>query len=101
MPAEVVVYVDVDVFYPVIWEIARGPETYNFVRKQVDETAETLRRSAPVRTGAGRGSITGRVWMGPDGWFGTASWDEAHYYLGIQNAQRKWADRAAALVRYV
>jgi len=99
--ADRAVFVDVDVFYPVLAEIARGPEVYAFVRRLVDDAAETLRRNAPVRTGAGRGSIRAEVHMGPDGWYGTASWDESHYYMGILNASQKWADRAAAQVRYV
>ncbi len=86
--------------------IKRGPEVYSFVRRHTDNAAEALRRAAPVRTGAGRGSITTDVVMGPDGWVGYASWDERHYYLGILNARETqthegWADRAAATVRYV
>ncbi len=86
--------------------IKRGPEVYSFVRQHTDNAAEALRRAAPARTGAGRGSIDTNVVMGPDGWVGYASWDERHYYLGILNARENqsregWADRAAATARYV
>jgi len=87
-------------------EIKRSPDVYSFIRKRTDDAAEALRRSSPVRTGAGRGSIRSQVVMGPDGWTGYASWDEQHYYLGILNSRgdqsrEGWADRAAATVRYV
>jgi hypothetical protein len=96
-----VVFVDVDVYERVIGEIARGPDTYDFVRRVTEDVAEQIRGSAPVRTGAGKGSIRAVVHMGSDGWYGTASWDVKHYYMGIQNARRKFVEPVAARIRYV
>jgi hypothetical protein len=106
MAKEVVVYTDVTVFYPVLEAIKRGSEVYAFCRRQADDAADVLRRAAPVRSGAGRASVRSSVEMGPEGWYGVASWDESHYYLGILNtkdaqSREGWADRAAAQVRYV
>ena len=39
--------------------------------------------------------------MGPAGWYGTASWDNAHYYMGIQNSRTHWAEPTAQRVRFV
>ncbi len=83
-------------------EIRRGPEMYEAVRTAVESAADAMRAGAPVRTGAGRSSIRAEVHMGADGWFGTASWDEAHYYLGILNADgRHFAEAALSRIRYV
>jgi hypothetical protein len=80
----------------------RSPETHDFLRSIVDEEARALADAAPVRTGAGRSSIRGRVEMGSDGWIGAASWDTSHYYMGLRNTRTHWADRVAAQqVRYV
>lgn len=106
MAREVTVYTDVTVYYAVLEQIKRGSDAYAFTRRQAEHAAEGLRRGTPVRTGAGRASIRADVTMGPDGWIGTASWDESHYYLGILNTKNGqdregWADRASASVRYV
>lgn len=96
------VFVDVTVYERVIAEIARGPDTYDFVKRVVDDLAEDMRRGAPRKTGRGAASIRGQVHMGPDGWYGTASWTEPHYYLGILNATgRKFVEPALSRVRYV
>jgi hypothetical protein len=92
---------DVRVIPGAVDAIARGPDVYAFVQGLVDEAAATMREGAPVRTGAGRASIRGQVWMGPDGWFGTASWDVQHYYMGIQNDRRHFVEPALSRVRYV
>jgi hypothetical protein len=93
--------VDVTVFEGSIREIARGPELHSYLRRAVDEVAEGMRSGAPVRSGAGRASIRGQVHMGPDGWYGTASWDTRHYYMGILNSRRQFAEPAIMRVRYV
>lgn len=81
--------------------IARSMEVHDNVKRIVDDLAEGLRRAVPVRTGAGRKSVTGRVAMGPNGWYGAASWDEAHYYLGILNSRRHFAEPVMDRIRYV
>ena len=93
--------VRVTVYDTAIAAIARGPEVYDFVRKIVDGAAEGMRGGAPVRTGAGRASIGGRVVMGADGWYGVASWDTRHYYMGIQNARQSFVEPAFSRVRFV
>ena len=95
------VRVDVNVHRAAIAEIARGHETYELVTRFADDVVEEMRRGAPVRTGAGRASIRTRAALGPDGWYATASWDERHYYMGIQNGRRQFAEPALARVRYV
>lgn len=95
MPTTVIVYDDR------IREFARSPEVHDFLKDRAEEAADALRANAPVRTGAGRASVRVHMEMGPEGWYATASWDEAHYYMGIQNTRQHWADRAAATVRYV
>lgn len=93
--------VKITVYESAIRDIARGPDTYEFVRSIVDDAAATMRQGAPVRTGAGRASIVSRVEMGPDGWYGTASWDTRHYYMGILNTRRHFVEPALSRVRYV
>lgn len=89
-------------YYPQAWDrIARSPELYSWVDGKVTRAAEDLRRSAPVRSGAGRNSINSAVRMAAEGWMGTATWDDAHYYMGIQNAHTHWAESAVQRVRYV
>jgi len=95
------VEVQVTVHDEVIREIARGPELREFLLRTVSEFASELRADAPVRTGAGRRSIVAKVEMGATGWYGTASWDDAHYYLGIQNSRTRWAQPTLSRVRYV
>lgn len=96
------VHVDVDVHRQVLREIAFGHETYELVRDVAEKAASDMRRGAPVRTGAGRSSIRARAELGPDGWYATASWDEAHYYMGILNTTyRGFADSAITRIRYV
>lgn len=91
----------VDVNEAAIADLARGPEMYDLLRGTADEVSEEMRRGAPVRTGAGRASIRSRVEMTADGWVATASWDERHYYMGIQNSRREFAETALSRVRYV
>lgn len=94
--------VHITVYDDRILAMARSQDTYNFLRSIVDGEARALADAAPVRTGAGRGSIRGRVEMGTDGWIGAASWDTSHYYMGLRNVRTHWADRVAAQqVRYV
>jgi hypothetical protein len=82
--------------------LARSQDAYEFVRAIVEREVRVLVAAAPVRTGAGRASIRPRVEMGPDGWYGTASWDTSHYYMGLRNVRTHWADRVAAQgIRYV
>lgn len=81
--------------------LGRTQDAYDFIRGRAEEAAQALRASAPVRTGAGKASIKVRMAMGNEGWVGAASWDTSHYYMGILNAEDRWADRAAASVRYV
>lgn len=95
------VTVVVNVHHRAIHDIAFGHETYNMVRRTAEEVAQEMRRGAPVRTGAGRGSIRGGVELTADGWVGTATWDERHYYMGIQNSRRPFAEPALSRVRYV
>jgi hypothetical protein len=93
--------VKVTVYESSLTAMARGPEMYDFVYGVVSDAAAAMRDEAPVRTGAGRGSIIGRVEMGTEGWYGRASWDRAHYYMGIQNARRSFVEPALTRVRYV
>lgn len=81
--------------------IARSSDTRDYVQDYVDRLADTLKPSVPVRSGRGRKSVKGRVAMGARGWYGTASWDEQHYYLGILNSRMHFADAAIARIRYV
>jgi hypothetical protein len=81
--------------------VARSPEVRDRIQEIVDSLAEGLRRAVPVRTGAGRRSIKGRVVMGPNGWIGGASWDEAHYYLGILDSRHHFAEPVMNRVRHV
>jgi hypothetical protein len=88
--------------YPKAWDsIARSEQVHSWLDVKVSGIAEDLRRAAPVRSGAGRNSISSAVRMGADGWYGTASWDDAHYYMGIQNSRTHWAAQAAQRVRFV
>ena len=87
---------------PELIALERGRETRDLVKDVADEIAATMRPLAPARTGAGRRSIQGRVEMSASGWVGTASWDEAHYYMGILNSKgRHFAEAAVQRVRYV
>lgn len=81
--------------------LARSPEVRQVLSTVSDRGADSLRQAAPSRTGAGRASIYSDVRMGPDGWYGVASWDDAHYYMGIQQTRTRWADPAIARIRYV
>jgi hypothetical protein len=100
--ADEVTRVDVTVYEDRIRALARSQDCYDFVRSVVDGEAIGLFEAAPVRTGAGRASIRGRVEMGVDGWVGAASWDTQHYYMGLRNTRTHWADRVAAQqIRYV
>ncbi len=93
--------VDVNVHPRALEEIARSHDTYDLVRDTAERVAAEMRHGAPVRTGAGRASIRARADMTPDGWVATASWDERHYYMGIQNARRRFAEPALSRIRYV
>lgn len=95
--------IDVNVtFYPQAWDaISRGPELHDFMQGKASDAADELRRFAPVRSGAGRRSITSRAVLGVDGWEGRATWDDEHYYMGILNSRTHWADPAVQRVRYV
>jgi hypothetical protein len=82
-------------------EIARSPELRAWLAGQMRGVADNLRSEAPVKTGAGRASITSAVDRGTQGWVGTAGWDSEHYYMGLQQSRTHWADGAIARVRYV
>lgn len=99
MPSEVRVVVTVR--EQAIRDLARSPEMYDFLKNIVDEAAKAMRVGAPRKTGQGAASIHGEVHLGPDGYYGTASWTERRYYMGIQNKRRNFTDPAAAAIRYV
>jgi hypothetical protein len=82
-------------------QIARSPEMREWMRARVADIASDLRADAPVKTGAGRGSIASDTALAAAGWEGSAGWDEAHYYMGIQQSRTHWADPAVADIRYV
>lgn len=84
-----------------VLQLARSPELHAAMQRKANRMASDLRQAAPVKSGAGRASITGDVVMGPTGWTAIAGWDPQHYYMGIQNSRTRWAGRAAASVRYV
>lgn len=90
-------------YYPgAIMAIAQSEATRRMVQAKVDTLAYGLRAGAPVRTGAGRASITAKTERDFEhGWVGTATWDEEHYYMGILNSRTRWADPTVAAVRYV
>lgn len=90
-------------YYPeVIDAIAAGDETRALVEGKANDAAADLRSEAPVRTGAGRASIRARTERDGDGsWVGAASWDDEHYYMGIQNSRTHWAAPTVQRVRYV
>jgi HK97 gp10 family phage protein len=56
-----------------------------FMRRAVDDAgrdvAETARRLAPKRTGAGAASIFHKVEKDRFGWSAVVSWDRAHDYM--------------------
>lgn len=81
--------------------LSHGANIQAHLRRMAERAADDLRQSAPARTGAGRASITGGTVMTADGWVGTAGWDRAHYYMGIQQSRTHWADPAFQRVRYV
>lgn len=95
------VSVEVDVHHGALAEMARAHDTRELVLRVAEDIAEGMRAGAPVRTGAGRASIRAHAEMGSDGWYATASWDERHYYMGIQNTRRHFAEPALSRVRYV
>jgi len=72
-----------------------------WLKERVADIAAGLRSDAPVKTGAGRGSIASDTALAVQGWTGEAGWDEAHYYMGIQQSRTHWADPAIAKIRYV
>jgi hypothetical protein len=82
-------------------ELARSPQMRTILGDVADGLAAELRSEAPVRTGAGRRSITSDVVMAAEGWVGTAGWDPAHFYMGIQNRRTHWAQPTLSRVRYV
>lgn len=73
-------------------EIARSPELRAWLAERMRSIADDLRRDAPVKTGAGRGSIASDVELSSGGWAGSAGWDAEHYYMGIQQTRKHWAD---------
>lgn len=99
MAQSVTVTVQVNSALPM--ELAHGPEIHEMLRRAVDALASDMRAHAPVRTGAGRNSIEGEVLMTPEGWVGVASWDAKHFYMGIQDRRKPFAEPALQRVRYV
>lgn len=89
--------------YPeAIEAIKTGESTREMVRGKTDAAVFNLRASAPVRSGAGRASITSTTDRDfESGWVGRATWDDEHYYLGILNSRTGWASRVADRIRYV
>lgn len=90
-------------FYPAAIEaIKQSDDTRVMVSGRADMAAAALRSSAPTRSGAGRASINSMTERDFEtGWVGKASWDDEHYYMGIQNSRTGWANSAASRVRYV
>jgi hypothetical protein len=90
-------------YYPAALEaIKGGEETRQLVQGRTDNAAFALRSSAPVRSGRGRASITATTQRDfLDGWVGKATWDDEHYYMGIQNSRTAWASKVADRIRYV
>lgn len=94
--------VNVTVYLSAIDAIKDSADTRSMVQRYADSAAFNLRASAPVRSGAGRASITARTERDFDsGWVGKATWDDEHYYMGILNSRTGWAAQAASRVRYV
>lgn len=93
--------VNVTTFPEAIAAIRESQGTRALVGRYADSAAFALRASAPVRSGAGRASIRSATEHNFEaGWVGTASWDDEHYYMGIQNSRTSWASKAARSVRY-
>jgi hypothetical protein len=93
--------VNVTVFPAAIEAIKQGEETRQLVSRRTEDAAFSLRAGAPVRTGAGRASITASTERDFDsGWIGKATWDDEHYYMGILNSRDHWADEAVQRLRY-
>jgi hypothetical protein len=89
-------------YYPeVIDEIAMGDSTRALLQDKVNDAAADLRSEAPVRTGAGRASITATTERDGTDWVGKAGWDDEHYYMGILNSRDHWAEPTVQRVRYV
>jgi hypothetical protein len=89
-------------YYPeVMDEIQGSDDTRDLVLAAADDAATDLRSEAPVRTGAGRASIRARAERDGLDWVGAASWDDEHYYMGIQNSRTHWAEPTVQRVRYV
>lgn len=93
--------VRVTVHTGLVAELARSPQMRTLLGEVAAGLAAELRSEAPVRTGAGRRSITSDVLMDTDGWVGTAGWDPEHFYMGIQNRRTHWAQPTLSRVRYV
>jgi hypothetical protein len=72
--------------------IATGPEMRAVMQGLVDDLAVEGARRAPKESGAGAGSIEGRVRRVPQGWEGRVAWARRHYYMYMQH--EGWTDRA-------
>lgn len=95
------VVTDVTINGGAVLYLARSPEMQHLLEQIADAVAQDVRDHAPVKTGAGKDSIEGDAILVDEGWIAAISWDRKHFYMGIQNKRKPFAEPALQRVRFV